>query len=328
MGDIVPPRSDTIMNDNTTPSGERAALVGLVAALASFVIWGLLPVYWEALKTVATQEVVAHRIVWTFVVTGMILTVGGRWGEFARELAPPSRRASTVARSVLLSGNWLLFIWGVSNGRLLEVSLGYFCSPLVSVLLARIFLGEKLRWAQLAAIALAVVGVVVRLTNGIGIPWLALLLAVTFPSYALLRKISRAESVPGLAGEAALASVPSVVYLVWLEFSSGGTFVHAGGLTTALLAGGGVMTALPLLLFGYAARRISLTTLGFTQYLCPSIMFFLAYDESVNDSLPTFVFIWIGLAVFTWDGIVARRRGRGELAEADRPARPATATSK
>jgi len=309
------------MNDNTTSAGGRATIVGLAAAIASFVIWGVLPVYWEALKTVATHEIVAHRIVWTFVVAGMILTLGGQWGEFAREFAPRSRLASTVARSVLLSANWLLFIWGLSNDRLLEVSLGYFGSPLVSVLLARVFLGEKLRWAQLAAIALAVVGVLVRLASGIGIPWLALLLAATFPSYALLRKISRAKSVPGLAGEAALAAVPSVAYLVWLECSSGGVFVHAGGMTTALLAGAGVMTALPLLLFGYAARRISLTTLGFTQYLCPSIMFALAYDESVDGSLLTFVFIWMGLAVFTWDGIAARRRRGGRVEADSRPAR-------
>jgi chloramphenicol-sensitive protein RarD len=219
----------------------------------------------------------------------------------------------------------------LSNNRLLEISLGYFGSPLVHVLLARIVLGEKLRRAQIVAIALAVGGVVVLLAKGAGIPWLAFLLAATFPSYALLRKISGAKSLSGLAGETVLASVPSIIYLVWLERTTGGAFIHAGVWTTALLAGGGVATALPLLLFGYAARRISLTTLGFTQYLCPSIMFVLSitlYGKSVDDRLPTFVLIWIGLVIFTWDGIVARRRGRGELAEADRPELPVRATSK
>jgi len=318
------------MKQTTTPPGERAAMLGLASAVAAFVIWGVLPVYWKAVDTVAAHEVVSHRIVWTMAVMGMILTVGGRWGEFAREFAPRSRLASTVARSVLLSANWLLFIWGVNNGRLLEISMGYFGSPLVSVLLARIFLGEKLRRAQTVAVALAGGGVVLQLTNGIGIPWLAFLLAATFPSYALLRKMSRARSLPGLAGETALASVPALAYLVWVEFAGGGAFVHEGASTTAFLVGAGVATALPLLLFGYAARRISLTTLGFTQYLCPSIMFALsifAYREPVDGRLPTFVLIWAGLGVFSWDGIVARRR-QEERAEADsRPGRSPESTT-
>jgi len=293
----------------TAVPGERAPVLGLAAAVAAFVIWGVLPVYWKAVDTIAAHEIVSHRIVWTMVAMGMVLTVGGRWGEFAREFAPPSRLGLTLARSLFLAGNWLLFIWGVNNGRLLEISMGYFCSPLVAILLGWLVLGEKLRRAQMAAVALAGAGVVLQLTNGIGIPWLAFLLAATFPSYALLRKISRAKSLPGLAGEAALASVPALAYLVWVEWTGSGAFVHEGASTTALLVGAGVATALPLLLFGYAARRVNLTTLGFTQYLAPSIMFMLdvfAYGKSVAGRMPTFALIWAGLAVLSCDGIVSR----------------------
>ncbi len=299
------------MEDITTRPGERAALVGLASAAGAFVFWGLLLVYWKAVVSVSAHEITAHRIVWTLVVAATLLTAGGRWGEFAREIARPSGLAWTVARSALLTGNWLAFIWGVNNGRILECSLGYFINPLISVLLARIVLGEKLRGAQLAAIALATAGVAVLLARGTGVPWIALLLAGTFASYGLLRKTSRAESLPGLAGETAFASVPAIIYLVWLELGTGGAFVHAGALTTALLAGAGVVTALPLLLFAYGARRISLTTLGFTQYLSPSVLFalgVLAYGEPVGDRMLTFALIWVGLAIFSWDGIVARRR--------------------
>ncbi|MHC4253699.1 MAG: EamA family transporter RarD [Planctomycetota bacterium] len=305
------------MEDSPTRTTERSALTGVASAAGAFAIWGVLLVYWKALDAASAYEITAHRIVWALVTAAALLTWTRRWGELRREIARPAGLAWTVVRSVLLSGNWLVFVWGVNHGRVLECSLGYFINPLVSVLLGRVVLGERLRVVQVAAIALATAGVVVLFARDLTVPWIALLLAGTFASYGLLRKTSRAESLPGLVGETAIAFVPAVAYLVWLEAGAGCAFVHAGARTTALLAGAGAVTALPLLLFAYGARRISLTTVGFLQYLVPSVMFVLgvfAYGERVEGRLLTFALIWAGLAVFSWDGIVAQRRRAREAA--------------
>ncbi|MHC5057834.1 MAG: EamA family transporter RarD [Planctomycetota bacterium] len=305
------------MEDSPTRTTERSALTGVASAAGAFAIWGVLPVYWKALGAASAYEITAHRIVWALVTAAVLLTWTRRWGELTREIARPAGLAWTVVRSALLAGNWLVFVWGVNHGRVLECSLGYFINPLVSVLLGRVVLGERLRVAQIAAIALAAAGVVVLVLRATTVPWIALLLAGTFASYGLLRKTSRAESLPGLVGETAIAFVPAVGYLAWLEGSAGCAFIHAGARTTALLAGTGIVTALPLLMFAYGARRIDLTTVGFLQYLGPSVMFVLgvfAYGEQVKGRLLTFALIWAGLAVFSWDGIAAQRRRVREAA--------------
>jgi chloramphenicol-sensitive protein RarD len=299
---------------------ERAAALGVAAATAAFVMWGVLPFYWKAVDHVSVYEIAAHRVVWTLVLAGLLLTITRRWGELACDLRCPSGLALTVVRGALLIGNWLVFIWAVNEGRILECSLGYFINPLVSVLLGRLVLGEELRRAQIVAIALAAGGVAVMFAQDPSFPWVALVLAGTFASYGLLRKTSRVESLPGLVGETAAAFVPAAVYLAWLEAASGGVFIRAGARTSALLIGGGAVTAVPLLLFAYGARRIALSTVGFLQYLGPSVMFaigVLAYAEPLKGRLPTFALIWAALAVFAWDGIMTRRRRVREAREAD-----------
>jgi len=313
------------MQDAKSRKEERATIAGLAAAIGAFVLWGVLSIYWKVFGAITAYEVVAHRIVWTLAVSAVLLTIGRRWKEFARDFTTPSGLGLAFARGALLIGNWLAFIWGVNHDRLLECSLGYYINPLLSVLLGWAVLRERLRPAQLVAIGLAAIGVALLLFKGEGIPWVGLVLACTFASYGLLRKVSRAESVPGLAGEMVFASVPAAAFLVWLECGTGGAFVRAGAQVTVLLACTGVVTALPLLLFAYGARRISLTAVGFAQYLAPSIMFALGalpYGESVAGIIPTFVLIWIALAVFSWDGVAAkRRRSQSDRIERDKDAK-------
>ncbi len=319
------------MTDETAAKpGERAAMLGVASASAAFATWGVLPVYWKAMGAVSAYEITAHRIVWALVVAGVLLTVAKRWGELIREVRRPAGLAWTFVRGALLIGNWLVFIWAVNHGRILECSLGYFINPLVSVLLGRLLLGEELRRAQLVAIALAATGVGLLFASDPAFPWIALVLAGTFASYGLLRKTSRAESLPGLVGETAVAFVPAAAYLAWLEATSGGVFLRTGARTSALLVGGGVVTAVPLLLFAYGARRISLSTVGFLQYLGPTVMFaigVLAYGEPVGGRLPTFALIWVALAVFSWDGIATRRRRSREAVDVRSAGTPADVTA-
>jgi chloramphenicol-sensitive protein RarD len=270
-------------------------------------LWGLVAAYWKLLKHVGPVELISHRAVWGLFTFVAIVFAFGQ-GPALRSALRDARLVGVMFVSAALLGiNWGIFVWATINGHLLDASLGYFINPLVSIALGTLVLRERLRRLQWIAIALATIGVAL-LTWRLGhVPWISLLLAVTFGLYGLVRKTARVEALVGSAIETILMAPVAAVYLATLH---GGVLVHTDATTIVLLVGTGVITAVPLVLFTSAARALPLSTVGFLQYLAPTGQFLLAvlaYGEPLaRDRLLAFVWIWAGLAVFSID--LARRR--------------------
>jgi len=281
--------------------------------VAAFLLWGLFPLYWKLLAAVPALEVVAHRMAWGLVAVAAWVTLRGRWAD-ARAVASRPRTVGRLAASgALISVNWLLYIWAVVHDRVVEASLGYFINPLVNVVLGVMVLHERLSRAQRIAVVLAAAGVaVLTLAHG-RLPWIALALAISFGLYGLARKTVGADAVVGLLWETALVTPLAVAYLVSLGHRGTGAFGASHPGTSALLALGGPVTAVPLALFAQGARSLPLATVGFLQYLSPSLQFLLAVlvfrEPFTTVHAATFAFIWAALAILTWD---LRRRLRHE----------------
>ena len=302
-------------------SGKSHEATALIAGIACFATWGLIPGYWKLLSAVSPAEILAHRFVWTSVFLVLVLSWQRRWPEVQSTLR--SRRATVYCLSsgLAIATNWFFFIFAVIIGRILETSLGYFMTPLVNVLFGAVFLRERLTRLQLVSVLMATSGVI-YLTFGYGqFPWIALTLCTTFGLYGLLRKKSQTAAIPGLFIET-ISLVPlAVAYLFFLKWN--GT-LRFGGPTLSLsilLVTTGVVTAVPLFWFGYAARYLRLTTLGFLQYLAPSISFFLGvfvyHEKFTRGHLVTFGLIWVALIIFTFDAVTRWRSSRvREAAEA------------
>jgi chloramphenicol-sensitive protein RarD len=294
------------------PAGS-AGTEGVLAATGAFVLWGLLPVYWKALAAFGPVEIIAHRIVWSLALTAALVSMRGSWSGIGRVLRSRRDAPRLAASAALLSANWLLYVWGVNTGRVLETSLGYYVTPLANVALGTLFLGERLRRLQVAALLLAAAGVLNQIAAHGRFPWIALGLAGTFSLYGLLRKTATLDSLPGLAAETALLTVPAAAYLAALAAGGGGAVGHAGLAGHLLLAGTGVVTAVPLLLFAHGARRVRLTTVGILQYLAPTGTFLLGvllYREPFDRTrLVTFVLIWAAVAIYAADALARARRG-------------------
>jgi chloramphenicol-sensitive protein RarD len=297
---------------------ERSALI---AGFAAFATWGLIPVYWKLLKTVPAAEILAHRFVWTTIFLIVLLTWQRRWPELRD--AARSRRTLLycLASGVALSINWLFFIWAVNVGRVVETSLGYFMTPLVNVLFGAIFLSERLTRWQLASVLLALAGVL-NLTFGYEkFPWVAMILCVSFGLYGLLRKKSGTRPIPGLFLETTLLTPIALLYLLNLHFGNALIFGPVHWSFALLLVSTGVVTGLPLVWFGHAARHLRMTTIGFLQYLAPSGSFllgvFLYHEPFTHNHLITFSLIWAALAIFTAEAVHRWHSGRdrGPLAE-------------
>lgn len=289
---------------------------GILSAVVTYVLWGILPVYWKALQSVPALEILCHRTLWSLVFVGILLALRKRWGWLRR--VKDQRTWLTFGASACLLGlNWFVYIWAVNAGHVVDASLGYFINPLISVLLGVVFLKERLRIWQGVAIGLAVTGVLF-LTLGYGVfPWIALTLAGTFGFYGLLRKIAPLGSLEGLSLETALISIPMFGYLLHLEAAGAASFVHAGAKTTLLLLGTGVVTAVPLLLFAYAARRVTLATVGILQYIAPTLQFllgvFLYHEPFARARLLGFAAVWLALAVYSVEGLAVERRRRARV---------------
>ena len=288
--------------------------VGLLFALGSFVIWGLFPVYFKQLETVPAVEVLAHRVIWSAMFTAGLLTVLGRWHAVAAGFASPRLIATLALSALAISLNWGVFIWAVTNDRVLESSLGYYINPLVSVLLGVIVLQERLRAVQWAALAVAGAGVGYQVVGLGEVPWIALTLACSFAAYGLIRKVARVDPLTGLFMETLIATPVAVGYLVVVHATgSGGLEALGDGRTLVLLVMAGAVTALPLLLFVGAARRIRLSTLGVLQYIVPTGHFLIAvyvYSEPITDGrLATFVCIWIALLIYSLQALRDNARG-------------------
>ena len=285
-------------------------MAGLACALGAYLIWGLSPVYFKALAAVPPPEILSHRVAWSVALLAAAVALSGAFGELRRSLA--SRRALLTlgATTVLISGNWLLYIWAVNSGRLLEASLGYFVNPLVNVVLGVVFLRESLSRPQILAVTLAGAGVL-WLVAGYGrFPWISLTLATTFGLYGLLRKSAGIGAVTGLFAETALLAPAALAYLGIAAAAGTGAF-GGGWRISLLLAAAGAITAVPLVWFALAVRRLRLSTMGFLQYLAPSLQFALAvwlYREPFTRShLVTFGFIWTSLGLYSWDAVARLR---------------------
>ncbi|GAC1348193.1 MAG: EamA family transporter RarD [Myxococcales bacterium] len=287
-------------------------------AVGCYVLWGLLPVYLRSLRHVPALQLVSHRIVWSCLLLGVVVLVSRRGAAFAGSLRAPGVLVRYSALAALIAANWLLYVWGINAGFIVEVSLGYFINPLVSVLLGVILLRERLRPWQKIAVAVAAAGVL-SLAFAYGAPpWLALSLAVTFGLYGLLKKTAPLGALDGLALETLLLLVPALLYLVASERAGHGAFLHTGGRADLLLVAAGPVTAVPLLFFAAAARRTPLSVMGVLQYIAPTLQFLLAvlvYGEAFERSqLVGFCLVWTALAIFGVEGLVAYAGGSGRSA--------------
>ncbi len=284
---------------------------GLVAGVAAFVTWGLVPVYWKLLRFLPAGEILAHRFVWTCVFMVLLLSWQKRWPEVLSNLSNRRTALFCAGSGVAIAVNWFVFIWAVNAGHVLETSLGYFMTPLVNVLFGALLLRERLSRAQIISVVLAT-SAVLYLTFGFGrLPWVALTLCFSFGFYGFLRKVSGASPVTGLFLETTLIVPFALGWLVYLALGHGLHFGATAPGLSALLVSTGIVTGLPLLWFAHAARHLRLTTLGFLQYLAPSCTFFLgifAYHEPFRrEQMLTFALIWIALAIFTADAVTRWR---------------------
>ncbi len=271
--------------------------------LAAYIAWGLLPIYWKALQAVPASEILAHRILWSFVFVLLLLLSTGRWPDLKKTFRTPRNRWVCLLTAAIIGSNWFIYIWAVNHNHIVDASLGYFINPLFSVLLGVVFLRERLNRRQAAAVVLAAAGVGYSTFHFGRIPWIALSLALTFGLYGLLRKTARVESLIGLTAETGLLSPLVLTYIVLAQVRGSGAVGTAPLDIHVLLVGAGLVTATPLLWFTIGVRRIKLSTAGFMQYLAPSLQLLLGvavYGEPFTKThVISFSFIWTALLIYS-----------------------------
>ena len=296
-----------MLSQHRSPESVR----GFFAAGSCYLFWGLVPVYWKQLKHVDSYELIAHRHVWSLLVVLVLVVVQRGGGAVLATLRQPRQIATNLLSSLLLTTNWLIYVIGVNTGHVTECSLGYFLVPLVNVATGRFVLHEQLRPLQWLAIASAALGVALMVVQLGQVPWIALALAGSWGAYSLMRKQTKLTAVTGLAVETLLLAPFAVAYLIWRQTTGEGVLGHADATTQVLVMNAGFITAIPLLLFAYGARRIQLSTLGLLQYVSPSIQLLLAasvYGESFTaERAYSFAFIWVGLVLYSIDGLRGQR---------------------
>ena len=287
---------------------------GLIYAASAFLIWGLSPLYWKALGAVPALEIIAHRVVWSFLFLMGLILLQRRWSEFAEILKSGRMLLTLMLTAILVSANWLLYIWAVNNNHMLQASLGYYINPLVNVVLGMLFLRERLRRPQILAVMLAAGGVLYLTTAYGEFPWIALTLALSFGLYGLIRKVAPVGALVGLAVETMLLSPPALIYLIHLNSQEADTILRVSLKLDLLLIGCAPLTAAPLLFFTLGAKRLYLSTLGLMQYIGPSGMFLLAifyYNEPFSTTqIWTFAMIWAALGIYSTDSVIYYRRER------------------
>ncbi|WP_425498915.1 EamA family transporter RarD [Oerskovia flava] len=306
-----PPPSPQGAASSTSGTAPRGGLDrwGLVTGAGAYVLWGAMPLYFPLLQPAGALEIIAHRIVWSLVVCLLLLAATRHLHAFRSVLRTPRTLGLFAVAGVLIATNWTVYVHGVLTGHVLDAALGYFINPLVTVLLAVVVLGERLRPVQWVAIGVGTVAVVV-ITLGLGrLPWISLTLAVSFGLYGLVKnRVGRTvHALPGLAVETAVLTPLAVVYLGWLAATGAGTFATEGWGHSLLLASAGLVTALPLLLFSEAARRLPLSIVGMLQYLAPVLQFLVGLLVFGEDMPPArwagFILVWLALVILTVDGL-------------------------
>ena len=285
---------------------------GVFYAIGAYALWGFFPVYWKLIHDVPALEIIGHRMVWSFVFVVIVVTLSKKWQGIKTSLTDKRTLLTFLMTAGLLFVNWLVYVWAVNAGFIVETSLGYFINPLVNVVLGVIFFREKLRLWQWIPVGIAFSGVLYLTISYGSLPWIGLTLAFSFGLYGLLKKTARENSLQGFTLETGFMFLPALTYLLILEFSGRGAFGHGTPTETILLAFSGVATGLPLLLFGAAAQKIRLSELGFLQYIAPTLQFLigvLVYGESFSpDRMIGFGLIWVALAIYTADSVLARQR--------------------
>jgi len=280
-------------------------MLGGIGAASGYAFWGLTVIFYKQLTHVPPYEVLAHRTLWSVVLTVGLIFLFKRRAAFFTALTNKRLLLTLTATSLIIGTNWFVFIYSINEERVLETSLGYYINPLISVLIGVAFLSEKLTRPQIAAVVLAAIGVIIMTIDFGAVPWISLFLAVTFAIYGYLRKITNVDPLEGLSIEVIILLPFAIGYLVFMESTQGTALIHEGGWTVFLLILAGPMTVIPLFLFNYGAQRIRLATLGLMQYLAPTVQLIIAvwmYGEALTDThLVTFGLIWAGLALFSWD---------------------------
>nr|WP_226894943.1 EamA family transporter RarD [Luteolibacter marinus] len=272
-----------------------------MSAVAAFFLWGILPIFWKSLSFIPPASIIAHRTLWSLLLLLPVLAGRRQLGELFRSLAPRRGGGWHLLSGTLLAGNWLLYVWATLNGRIIESALGYYLNPFLNMLAGALFFGERQNRLQLTAVAVAIAGVACQLPAVKGIPWVALVLALSFSLYAVVRKKAPLGALAGLGAETLMLAPVGLVWLLWQE--SQGAVIFGGSVPrAALILCTGLATATPLLCFGHAARTISLTTLGILQFLAPTLQFLIGwkfYGEAMSPlRLASFSLIWAAVAIY------------------------------
>ncbi|MBY2910617.1 EamA family transporter RarD [Rhizobium leguminosarum] len=287
---------------------------GFAFALTAYLLWGFLPIYMKAVAHISPAEVIAHRIVWSLPLAGIVLIVLGRTQDIRAALSSPRMLAMAALTASLITVNWGTYVWAIGAGHSLDAALGYFINPLFSIFLGAVFLKEKLQPLQIAAIALAALAVAILALDSGGIPWVALTLAISWGFYALLRKTLPLGPNQGFFLEVLILSGPALLYILYLEFGSGQGHLYRTGLAdTTLLLGCGVITAVPLMIYANGAKLLKLSTIGIMQYIAPTMIFLIAvfvfHEPFGTARMIAFPLIWAGLFLYSWS-MLKGSRGR------------------
>ena len=297
-----------------TPEQQQRTRQGILLAVGAYTMWGIAPIYFKSLSEVSPLEILSHRVVWSFFLLAFLLHLGRSWRNVRDTLTSKPKMTYLVATSLLVGANWLIFIWAVNANHMLDASLGYYINPLINVVLGMIFLGERLRKLQWFAVGLAAIGVLIQIVAFGSIPVVAIALAFSFGFYGLLRKKVSLEAQTGLFIETLVMLPAAAIYLLFIADSATSDLAANSISLNLLLVAAGIVTTLPLLCFTGAATRLKLSTLGFFQYIGPSLMFLLAvliYGEAfTTDKAVTFAFIWGALVIFSFDGLRHNKKSK------------------
>jgi chloramphenicol-sensitive protein RarD len=288
-----------------------AARTGVILGLIAYTLWGVFPVYFKWIETVAPTEVLVHRVVWAVPFGALIIFARRQWRDVSSAFLDRSMLAWLTLAALCISANWLIYIWAVQNERIFEASLGYYINPLMYVVIGVVLLGERLRRLQKLAVALALVGVSYLTFSGGIFPWVALSLAALFTAYGVIRKQAPIGAMPGLFVETTLLFPFALTWLLVLMAGPGASFGSGDTELSLLLMLGGPVTVVPLLLFAISAKRLTLTTIGFMQFLAPTLQFGtgLYYGEQLTQAhLVCFGFIWAAVALFSYDALTASKK--------------------
>lgn len=286
--------------------------IGIVLGIITYLLWGFLPIYWKLLQHVPPDQILAHRIIWSFLMLGFVILVRRQGKTFWEKISNRKVMLVFLAAAVLIGTNWLVYIWAVNAGFIVETSLGYFINPLVNVLLGVLILKEQIRPLQWLPIGLAAIGVLYLTVTYGSLPWISLVLAFSFGFYGLVKKTTSLQPVEGLTLETGILLLPALGWMLLANHNQTGVFLHTTLQTDLLLVGAGLATIIPLLLFASAVKQIPLSLIGILQYIAPTIQFLLGilvYGEPFSTSqLIGFSIIWVALIIFTTESWLHARR--------------------